>query len=119
MPDVARWGTASGPARLSTTIGNRLTGRTSDWGIIKHRKDHTRGLGDNVTIAARSLDKAEKTRNRVAKYKVKVVIGCHVVTISSRGQYRQHIGRVSTDQESQTTVEKSQTTVTDVLHRRK
>ena len=85
MPDVARWGTASGPARLSTTIRSRITSKTCEWGIIKHRKDHTWGLGDHVTIAARSLDKAEKTRSRVAKYKVKVAIGCQVVTIWLQG----------------------------------
>ena len=80
MLDVARWGTASGPVRLSTIIGSRITSKTCEWGIIKHRKDHTWGLGDHVTIAARSLDKAEKTSS-VAKYKVKVAIGCHFITI--------------------------------------
>ena len=97
MPDVARWGTASGPARLSTTIGSRITSKTSEWGIIQHRKDHTWGLGDHVTIAARSLDKAEKTRSRVAKYKVKVAIGCQVVTIRLQGDSTGNMfGRVST-----------------------
>ena len=63
------------------TIGSRITSKTSEWGIIKHRKDHTWGLGDHVTIAARGLDKAEKTHSQVTEYKVKVAIGCQVVPI--------------------------------------
>jgi hypothetical protein len=52
-----------------------LTRRTSDCRITRHSKGH--GLGDDSdhdTIATCRLNEAEKTRDPVAKYKVKVAI---------------------------------------------